>query len=74
MPKLTVKTIKGNKYLYLRDKVKVNSKSLEIQIYIGRLETVAREDVLSKLSELHNLRLTTYLDYRLEHYSFTALD
>ena len=74
MPELTIKTIKGNKYLYLRDKVRVNSKSLPIQIYIGRLETVAREDVLSKLSELHNLRLTTYLDYRLEHYSFTALD
>ncbi|WP_054848335.1 Fic family protein [Methanoculleus chikugoensis] len=74
MPELTVKTIKGNKYLYIRDKVKVNSKSLPLQIYIGRLETVAREDVLSKLSVLHTLRLTTYLDYRLEHYSFTALD
>ena len=74
MPELTVKTIKGNKYLYLRDKVKVNSKSLPLQVYIGRLETVAREDVLSKLSVLHNLRLTTYLGYRLEHYSFTALD
>jgi len=74
MPNLTVKTIKGNRYLYLKDKVKVNSKSLPLQVYIGRLETVSREDFLSKLSDLHTLRLKTYLDYRLEHYSFTALD
>ncbi|NLA99402.1 MAG: Fic family protein [Methanomicrobiales archaeon] len=74
MPELTVKTIKGNKYLYIRDKVRVNSKSLSLLIYVGRLETVAKADVLSKLSELHTLRLTTYLDHRLEQYVFTALD
>ncbi|MDK2916757.1 MAG: hypothetical protein PWR25_1314 [Euryarchaeota archaeon] len=74
MPELTVKTIKGNKYLYIRGNVKVNSKSLPLSVYVGRLETVAQEDVLSKLSVLHTLRLTTYLDYRLEHYSFNALD
>jgi len=73
MPDLTLKTIKGNKYLYLRDKVRVNSKSLPIQIYIGRLEKVSREDLSPKLSGLRTLRLRTYLDYRLEHYSFTAL-
>ncbi|WP_292396255.1 Fic family protein [Methanoculleus sp. UBA303] len=74
MPELTVKTIKGNKYLYLRDRVKVNLKSLPLQIYVGRLEKVDPEDILPKRSKLQTLRLTTYLDYRLEHYSFTALD
>ena len=74
MSELTVKTIKGNRYLYIRDKVKVNSKSLPLQIYVGRLETVAREDFSSKLSELHTRRLTAYLNYRLEHHAFTALD
>ncbi len=74
MPDLTIKTIKGNRYLYLRDKVRVNSKSLPLQVYIGRLERVTPEDLLSKLPELRDLRLKTYLDYRLEHYSFTALD
>lgn len=74
MPDLTIKTIKGNRYLYLRDKVRVNSKSLPLQVYIGRLERVTPEDLLSKLPELRDLRLKTYLDYRLEHYSFTALN
>mgnify|MGYP000174278306 CR=1 FL=1 len=73
MSELTVKIIKGNKYLYFRDRVKVNSKSLPLQVYIGRLEKVSQEDFLPKLPELHTLRLKTYLDYRLKHYSFTAL-
>ncbi len=40
MPELTVKIIKGNKYLYIRDEVKVNSKSLSLKIYIGKAESV----------------------------------
>jgi Fic family protein len=74
MPELTVKTIKGNRYLYIRDTVKVNSKSLPLQIYVGRLEKVALKDVVSKLSELRGMRLTKYLEYRLEHYPFILLD
>ncbi len=74
MVELTVKIIKGNKYLYLRDRVKVNSKSLSVQTYVGRLEKVEPQDISVKLLDLFSSRLTKYLDYRLEHYAFTVLD
>lgn len=74
MPSLSIKTIKGNKYLYLQDRVKVNAKSISIQKYIGRCEKTTIEEVISKISELEDLRLTTYLDYRLNHYQYTILD
>lgn len=74
MVELTVKVIKGNKYLYLRDRVKVNSKSLSVQTYVGRLEKVEPQDISVKLLDLFSSRLTKYLDYRLEHYTLTVLD
>jgi Fic family protein len=74
MVELTLKIIKGNKYLYLRDRVKVNSKSLSVQTYVGRLETVEPQDFSVKLLNLFSSRLTKYLEYRLEHYAFTVLD
>ena len=74
MVKLTLKVIKGNKYLYLRDRVKVNSKSLSVQTYVGRLENVEPQDFSAKLLDLFSSRLTRYLDYRLEHYTLTVLD
>ena len=74
MVKLTLKIIKGNRYLYLRDQVKVNSKSISVQTYVGRLEKVEPQDVSAKLLDLFASRLTRYLDYRLEHYTFTVLD
>lgn len=74
MVKLTLKVIKGNKYLYLRDRVKVNSKSLSVQTYVGRLENVEPQDLSTKLLDLFSSRLTRYLDYRLEHYPLTILD
>jgi len=74
MVKLTLKVIKGNKYLYIRDQVKVNSKSLSVQTYVGRLENVEPQDLSTKLLDLFSLRLTRYLDYRLEHYILTVLD
>lgn len=74
MVELTVKIIKGNKYLYLRDRVKVNSKSLSVQTYVGRLEKVEPQDISVKLLDLFSSRLTKYLDYRLEHYTLTVLD
>lgn len=74
MVELTIKVIKGNKYLYLRDRVKVNSKSLSVQTYVGRLEKVEPQDISVKLLDLFSSRLTKYLDYRLEHYTLTVLD
>ncbi len=74
MVELTVKVIKGNKYLYLQDRVRVNSKSLSVQTYVGRLEKVKPQDISVKLLDLFSSRLTKYLDYRLEHYTLTVLD
>ncbi len=74
MPSLSIKTIKGNKYLYLQDRVKVNAKSISLQKYIGRCEKTTIEEVVSKISELEDLRLITYLNYRLNHYQYTILD
>ncbi len=74
MLKLSIKTIKGNRYLYIQDRLKVNSKSISIQKYLGRFENITIDDVASKLSELENQRFATYLDYRLSHYSYTLLD
>lgn len=74
MSSLSIKIIKGNTYLYLQDKVKVNSKSISIQKYIGRFEKITIEELLSKLSGLEDLRLTSYLTYRLEHYTYTLLE
>ena len=74
MPSLSIKTIKGNRYLYIQDRVKVNAKSISIQKYCGRCEKTTIDDVISKLSELEDLRLTVFLDYRLSHYPYTILD
>lgn len=74
MPKLSIKTIKGNRYLYIQDRVKVNAKSISIQKYVGRCEKATIEKVVLKLSELEDQRLTAYLDYRLSHYPYTILD
>jgi len=40
MPKLEIKRIRGNNYLYIKDKVKVNGKYIDITIYVGRFENV----------------------------------
>ncbi|NOR77819.1 MAG: hypothetical protein GQ523_05215, partial [Methanophagales archaeon] len=49
--KLEIKVIKGHKYLYLRDKVKVNAKTAAISFYVGRLSKLDRARFIEKLSE-----------------------
>ncbi len=49
MSNLAVKEIKGNTYLYIKDSVKVNSKSLPVLVYVGRFEKATPDLVLSKL-------------------------
>ena len=36
MVKLEIKKIKGKKYIYIKDKVRVNDKTLRISTYVGR--------------------------------------
>ena len=52
--KLEIKVIKGHKYLYLRDKVKVNDKTAAISFYVGRLSKLEKARVIEKLSEFEN--------------------
>ncbi len=66
MVKLEVKKIKGKKYIYIRDKVMVNDKSITISFYIGRLEKTTAERFLEKLAEYQLIRLKTFTDYWLK--------
>lgn len=71
MNKLEIKTIKGNKYLYIKYKIKVNDKSISNSLYVGRLEKLTLEDFKSKLEELHSTRLTKFTEYWLKrHYQY----
>ena len=55
--KLEIKVIKGHRYLYLRDKVKVNDKTAAISFYVGRLSKLERARVIEKLSEFEKIKL-----------------
>lgn len=66
MIKLEIKKIKGKNYLYLRDKVRVNGKSIAISFYIGRLEKTTPERFLDKLAEYQIIRLKTFTDFWLK--------
>ncbi|MEA1984241.1 MAG: hypothetical protein U9N13_01145 [Euryarchaeota archaeon] len=70
MAKLEIKTIKGNKYLYIKDKVKVNSKNLPISLYVGRFEKTDINAFSEKLVQLVNTRLTKHNEYwkKRKHY------
>ena len=63
MAKLEIKRIKGRKYLYLKDRVEVNDKSIPISIYIGRLEKVTVEQFLEKLMDFQIIRLKKFTEY-----------
>jgi Fic family protein len=66
MVKFEIKKIKGKKYLYIRDKVRVNGKSIAISFYIGRLEKTTPERLLEKLAEYQTIRLKTFTDFWLK--------
>ena len=68
MIKLQIKNIKGNKYLYFSESLKVISKSLSIQLYGGRIDKITLNEFYDKQSEYNFIRLTKFLDYRVGHY------
>lgn len=74
MIKIQIKDIKGNNYLYLSEYSKVNSKSLPILLYVGRIEKIGINSFLDKLHEFTALKLKKILDYRVTHYPATFLD
>lgn len=74
MVKLEIKTIKGHKYLYLSDKVKVNAKNVVISFYVGRLGKIPQDRFIYKLAGFEIFKLKTYTDYRLKKHRCAFLD
>ena len=73
MVTLSVKEIKGNRYLYLKDTFKDNSKHVPVEVYCGRLDKLSADNVSEKYSKLRDLRITTYLDARTGKYPVNYL-
>ena len=74
MIKLEIKNIKGHNYLYFRERLKVNSKSISVLLYGGRIDKITANEFVDKLSEFTFLRLTKYLDYHVGHHPSEFLD
>jgi Fic family protein len=72
--KLAIKTIKGHRYLYIADSVKVNAKKLRLTFYVGRLEKTEVETFIKKLGEFELIKLKKYTDYRLKKRRCDVLD
>ena len=68
MSKLEIKRIRGKRYIYIEDKVKVNNRSINITIYVGRFEKVDESTLLKKIDELLLKKLKKYLEYRLKKF------
>jgi Fic family protein len=68
MIKPVLKEISGNNYLYIKDTLKVNSKSIEVLIYVGRIENVTLNAFMDKLREMQVVRLKKYIDARKESF------
>ena len=74
MIKLEIKNIKGHNYLYFKEGLKVNSKSIPVALYCGRIDKITENEFSEKASEFSFLKLTKYLDYRVNHYQTKFLD
>ena len=74
MIKLEIKNIKGHNYLYFRESLKVNSKSIPVLLYGGRIDKITVNDFVDKKNEFTFIRLTKFLDYRVGHYHAEFID
>ena len=74
MIKLEIKNIKGHNYLYLKEGLKVNAKSIPVLLYGGRIDKLALNEFLEKCKQFETIRLTKFLDYRVDHFSAGFLD
>lgn len=72
--KLEIKNIKGHNYLYFKEWLKVNSKSIPVALYCGRIDKITINEFSDKVSEFTFLKSTKYLDYRVGHYRNDFLD
>ena len=62
MENLSIKLIKGHKYLYITDVFKVNSKSKKVTFYIGNIEKINENEFILKLREFNEFRLTKIIE------------
>ncbi len=74
MIKLEIKNIKGHNYLYFRECLKVNSKSISVLLYGGRIDKITVKEFADKQSEFTFLKVTKLLDYRVGHYRAEFID
>jgi len=74
MIKLGIKKIKGNNYLYFGESLKVNSKSIAVALYAGRIDKISIPEFLEKYNEFAIIRLMKYLDYRTSHFQTSLLE
>jgi Fic family protein len=72
--KLEIKNIKGHNYLYFKEGLKVNSKSIPVALYCGRIDKITVNEFSVKATEFTFLKLTKYLDYRVNHYQAKFLN
>lgn len=63
MSRLEIKQIKENKYIYLRDKFKVNGRTEDITLYVGPLGKITFEKFIQKVGELFTIRIKKFIDY-----------
>jgi Fic family protein len=73
MPKLEIKRIGGKNYLYIKDKVKVNGRYVDITIYVGRFENVDESALVKKIDELLSRKLKKYVEYRIKRFKYKYL-
>ena len=74
MIKLEIKNIKGHNYLYFREGLKVNSKSIPVLLYGGRIDKITVNEFVYKKNEFTFIRLTKFLDYRVGHFHAEFID
>lgn len=74
MIKLEIKNIKGHNYLYFRENIKVNSKSISVMLYCGRIDKITVNEFFNKQREFTTLKVTKFLDYRMGHYRAQFFD
>ncbi|MBN1761977.1 MAG: Fic family protein [Methanomicrobia archaeon] len=74
MMKLEIKIIKGHRYLYLQDKVKVNGSTTALTFYVGSLSKITPDAFREKLTEFEKSKLKTYTESRLKKLRCAFLD
>ncbi len=66
MVKLEIKIIRGRRYIYIKDRVKVNNRYVPLTLYVGRLEKTTPDQFIKKLGKYHIAKLKTFTNFWLK--------